>query len=151
MGAAALAQALRGGLKHQPGGNRDPAQLLQVRAGHHSGIDVRQQPGRLADPPRTREKESPALSLTARPGDGGIRGRRIAILLAPGVERGSVTRSQEALAKAGAVVRLLAARLGAVETTDGLSTGSGALPATILFLLVQKRLIGGLTQGAVKG
>ncbi|WP_421566120.1 carbohydrate ABC transporter permease [Ochrobactrum sp. EDr1-4] len=27
----------------------------------------------------------------------------------------------------------------------------GALPATILFLLVQKRLIGGLTQGAVKG
>jgi len=27
----------------------------------------------------------------------------------------------------------------------------GAMPATILFLLVQKRLIGGLTQGAVKG
>ncbi|MRG57527.1 ABC transporter permease subunit [Phyllobacterium sp. SYP-B3895] len=27
----------------------------------------------------------------------------------------------------------------------------GALPATILFLLVQRRLIGGLTQGAVKG
>nr|WP_286167670.1 carbohydrate ABC transporter permease [Ochrobactrum sp. 3-3] len=27
----------------------------------------------------------------------------------------------------------------------------GAVPATVLFLLVQKRLIGGLTQGAVKG
>ena len=27
----------------------------------------------------------------------------------------------------------------------------GALPATLLFLLVQRRLIGGLTQGAVKG
>lgn len=27
----------------------------------------------------------------------------------------------------------------------------GAMPATILFLIVQKRLIGGLTQGAVKG
>lgn len=27
----------------------------------------------------------------------------------------------------------------------------GALPATILFLLVQRRLVGGLTQGAVKG
>jgi len=27
----------------------------------------------------------------------------------------------------------------------------GALPATLLFLLVQKRLVGGLTQGAVKG
>ena len=35
------------------------------------------------------------------------------------------------------------------------TTGSvrivGALPATVLFLLVQKRLISGLTQGAVKG
>ncbi|HSX74707.1 MAG TPA: carbohydrate ABC transporter permease, partial [Shinella sp.] len=27
----------------------------------------------------------------------------------------------------------------------------GAMPATLLFLLVQRRLIGGLTQGAVKG
>ncbi|MEM8552710.1 MAG: carbohydrate ABC transporter permease, partial [Pseudomonadota bacterium] len=27
----------------------------------------------------------------------------------------------------------------------------GALPATLLFLIVQKRLISGLTQGAVKG
>ncbi len=27
----------------------------------------------------------------------------------------------------------------------------GAMPATILFLLVQRRLVGGLTQGAVKG
>jgi multiple sugar transport system permease protein len=27
----------------------------------------------------------------------------------------------------------------------------GALPATILFLIAQRRLIGGLTQGAVKG
>ncbi len=27
----------------------------------------------------------------------------------------------------------------------------GALPVTILFLLVQRRLVGGLTQGAVKG
>lgn len=34
-----------------------------------------------------------------------------------------------------------------------LTTGGivGALPATILFLIVQKRLVGGLTQGAVKG
>jgi catalase len=39
----------------------------------------------------------------------------VAILTAPGVDASSVTRTQAALSKAGAVVRLLAARLGSVE------------------------------------
>ena len=37
-------------------------------------------------PPRPEVKRSPALSLTFRPGDGSIRGRKVAILIAPGVE-----------------------------------------------------------------
>jgi multiple sugar transport system permease protein len=44
--------------------------------------------------------------------------------------------------------------IGEYEVEWGLLTAGGilgALPATVLFLLVQKRLIGGLTQGAVKG
>ncbi|MBR3371362.1 carbohydrate ABC transporter permease [Roseinatronobacter sp.] len=44
--------------------------------------------------------------------------------------------------------------IGEYEVQWGLLTSGGivgALPATILFLLVQKRLISGLTQGAVKG
>ena len=44
--------------------------------------------------------------------------------------------------------------IGEYEVQWGLLTAggiTGALPATILFLLVQKRLISGLTQGAVKG
>ena len=44
--------------------------------------------------------------------------------------------------------------IGEYQIEWGLLTAGGvvgALPATILFLLVQKRLIGGLTQGAVKG
>lgn len=44
--------------------------------------------------------------------------------------------------------------VGEYEVQWGLLTAGGivgALPATILFLLVQKRLITGLTQGAVKG
>jgi len=65
-------------------------------------------------PPRVEVERSPALSLTFRPGDGSIRGRKVAVLLAPGVDAGSVTGTQAALAKEGAVVRLLAARLGAV-------------------------------------
>ena len=44
--------------------------------------------------------------------------------------------------------------IGEYEVQWGLLTAGGivgALPATILFLIVQKRLISGLTQGAVKG
>ncbi len=44
--------------------------------------------------------------------------------------------------------------IGEYEVQWGLLTAggiTGALPATLLFLLVQKRLISGLTQGAVKG
>lgn len=44
--------------------------------------------------------------------------------------------------------------IGEYEVQWGLLTAGGivgALPATVLFLIVQKRLISGLTQGAVKG
>jgi catalase len=62
---------------------------------------------------------SPALSLQALPGDGGIATRRIAIILADGVESGPITELTEALSAAGAVTRLLGARLGTVSSEDG--------------------------------
>jgi catalase len=74
---------------------------------------------RAIDPPRPEVTTSPPLSLTHRPGNGSIRGRHVAILLAPGVDAGSVDRAQAALAKAGAVVRLLAVQLGDVDTANG--------------------------------
>jgi catalase len=74
---------------------------------------------RLIDPPRPEVTRSPALSLTFRPGDGRIRGLKIAILTAPGVDGGSLTGTHAALTEAGAVVRLVAARLGCIETVDG--------------------------------
>jgi catalase len=83
------------------------------------GIELPKPMPKLMEPPRVEVERSPALSLTARPGDGGIRGRRIAILLAPGVDADSVKETQAALTKAGAVVRLVAARLAAVEAADG--------------------------------
>jgi catalase len=72
-----------------------------------------------ADPTKPEVEASPALSLTSRPGDGSIRGRKVAILIAPGVDGASVSRTQDALVKGGAVPRLLAARLGTVDTADG--------------------------------
>ncbi|MCU7373761.1 catalase [Paucibacter sp. O1-1] len=71
---------------------------------------------------------SAALSLTALPGDGGIRSRKVAVLAAPGVEAASLLAVRRALHAAGAVSVVIAARLGFVETAD-----SEALEATASF------------------
>ncbi|TBU97589.1 catalase [Phytopseudomonas dryadis] len=62
---------------------------------------------------------SPALSLLARPGDGGIRTRQVAILLAAGVDRASLESVSEALQAEGAVVRLVGPRVGPFASRDG--------------------------------
>ena len=44
--------------------------------------------------------------------------------------------------------------IGEYEIAWGLLTGGGvvgALPVTVLFMFIQRRLIAGMTQGAVKG
>jgi catalase len=60
--------------------------------------------------------ESPALSLFARPGDGSIRTRRVAILVADGVDGAAAAALHAGLAKLGAVPRYVGARLGTVQT-----------------------------------
>jgi catalase len=61
---------------------------------------------------------SPALSLTALPGDGGVRTRKVAILVADGVAGASVAAVQAALRAAGAVPWVVAVRLGPVQSSD---------------------------------
>jgi catalase len=63
--------------------------------------------------------KSKALSLFARPGDGSIAGRKIAILIADGVDGEGAMAVHKALTAEGAVPRLVAARLGPVESTSG--------------------------------
>ncbi|MEO8275948.1 MAG: catalase [Thermoanaerobaculia bacterium] len=63
--------------------------------------------------------ESAALSLTARPGPGDIRGRKIAILVAKGVDGPGVERIQKTLRSAGAQPLLIGARLGRLTTVKG--------------------------------
>src|SRR5689334_7865624 len=62
--------------------------------------------------------QSPALSLFARPGDGSIRTRRVAILVADGVDGVAAEALHAGLVDAGAVPRYVGARLGTVETED---------------------------------
>ncbi|SAH91921.1 catalase [Bordetella ansorpii] len=52
------------------------------------------------------------LSLLARPGEGGIRTRKIAILVAEGVDAQAVRQTAQALIDEGAVVRLVGQRIG---------------------------------------
>jgi catalase len=66
-------------------------------------------------------ERSPTLSLMARPGQGGIRTRRIAIMVADGVDGAAAQALHEGLKKEGAVPRYVGPRLGAVRTDSGKS------------------------------
>jgi catalase len=62
---------------------------------------------------------SPALSLLARPGDGSIRARKIAILVADGCDAEPLSTLSARLTDQGAVPRFVAPRLGAVAPASG--------------------------------
>ncbi|WP_437999633.1 catalase [Sorangium sp. So ce185] len=62
---------------------------------------------------------SPPLSLFARPGDGRILGRRVALLVADGVSGAAAGALYDALLTAGAVPRYVGERLGVVRTAEG--------------------------------
>ncbi len=62
--------------------------------------------------------ESPSLSLTARPGDGSVAGRRVAVLVDDSSDPAVVTQLTEALTAAGVVARLVGSRLGTVGPED---------------------------------
>lgn len=84
------------------------------------GMELPEAMPRAIDPvPAAEVSISPELSLMARRGDGSVRTRRVAILVADGVALESVTTVQEALLAAGAVGRLIAPRIGPFATAEG--------------------------------
>ena len=73
----------------------------------------------LERPTRPEVTMSPALSLTALPGEVGVRTRKVAILVANGVEGDSLKSLHAALTRAGAVPRFVGPRLGSFSTAGG--------------------------------
>ncbi len=73
----------------------------------------------IATPAAPEVKVSPTLSLLARPGDGSITARRIAMLVAPGVDAAEVAAIRDALVPLGAVVRLVGPRIGPIAARGG--------------------------------
>ncbi len=69
---------------------------------------------------------SPALSMLARPGEGGIRSRRIAVLLADGSRLAEALAIHEALTAQGAMVRLMGPHVGKLLGEDGDSIDADA-------------------------
>jgi catalase len=68
--------------------------------------------------PRPEVARSEALSLLARPGQRGIRSRRVAILVADGVVGALAGQVHESLVAEGAVPRFVGVKMGAVSTAD---------------------------------
>jgi catalase len=83
------------------------------------GMEVPEALPLAGKPEKPEVTQSPPLSLFARPGAGGIRGRKVAILAANGVDGEAAMQLHAALTKAGAVPRIVAARLAAVESATG--------------------------------
>jgi catalase len=84
------------------------------------GMDMpKPMPKVLKNPAKPEVTASPALSLFARPGSGSIATRRIAILVADGIDVGAARTLHSQLAEAGAVPRYVGVRLGRVSGGDG--------------------------------
>jgi catalase len=76
-------------------------------------------PGSVAAEPRPEVEVSPALSLLSRPGDGGIRTRRVAILVCDGVDGDALAALVSRLDDEGAVTRIVGLRLGKIASLRG--------------------------------
>jgi catalase len=95
------------------------AELSATLAGELGMDPPKPLPRALKSAPKPEVTVSKALSLLARPGDGAIRTRRVAILVAEGVDGAAARALHAGLLEQGAVPRYLGARLGRVTTDDG--------------------------------
>ena len=75
-------------------------------------------PRALGKPAKPEIKKSPSLSLMARPGDGSIKGLKVALLIANGVVGKSTLQVRDALVAQGAVAKLIGPRIGNTTTSD---------------------------------
>jgi len=93
---------------------------LAKRLASELGMELpKAMPRALKTPTRPEVEVSPALSLFALPGEQTIRTRRIAILVADGVDGEAARAIHATLEEQGAVPRYVAARLGTVRTEEG--------------------------------
>ena len=100
---------------------RNASEALARKVAQGLGIDTLPDalPLALAKPARPEVKLSPALSLTARPGDGSIKARVVALMVAPGVAGQSISQVRSELLAQGAMPRFVSQRIGSITTAEG--------------------------------
>ncbi len=98
---------------------RNVSDELAQRVAEGLGLELPEPLPRLVEAAQPEIDKSPALSLMARPGENGIRTRRIAILVANGTDAEAAMNLHEALAEQGAVPRFVGSQLGTVEGASG--------------------------------
>jgi catalase len=91
---------------------RNASEDLAKKVADGLGMDPMPAPLPLAlpNPAQPEVLKSPALSLLARPGDGSLKGRKVALMVAPGFEAAAIQQVQQALLEQGAVGRLVGPR-----------------------------------------
>jgi len=92
---------------------------LVARVAEGLGLEVPQPLPLATDAPIPSYPPSPALSLLSRPGQVGIKGRRVALLVASGVDDKAVKKQYASLLEDGAVPRMVGNMLGKVTARDG--------------------------------
>jgi len=93
--------------------------VLVARVAEGLGLEVPEPLPLATDAPIPTYPPSPALSLLSRPGQVGIKGRRVAVLVASGVDDKAVKKQYASLLKDGAVPRMVGNMLGKVTAVDG--------------------------------
>ncbi len=100
---------------------RNVSEALAQQVAEGLGMDPlpNAMPRALAKPAKPEVDVSPVLSLTARPGDGSLAGRKVAIVMAQGSHGKSAAALRDALKAEGAAPRFVAPHIGRVKTSDG--------------------------------
>ncbi len=107
---------------------RNASEALAEKVAKGLGMDTVPQalPRAIAKVAAPEVLKSPALSLLHRPGDGSLAGRKVAILVAPGVEGDFVLKAQAALLEQGVVARIVGPRIGPMRTASGAALDADA-------------------------
>lgn len=102
-------------------GLRNASEQLAKLVAEGLGMDPIPAPLPLAlpNPAQPEVTKSPPLSLLSRPGVTPLKGRKVALVIAPGVEGEAIAQLQQALLEQGIIGRLVGPRIGPIPTASG--------------------------------